>query len=423
MAERKFDYNNVSTVYQNMKKITGDASDGESIAGILHKIDEEVHDKVDVCEEAIFGDLGKQMLLDWDNTSANFDNFVTNFSNWSTLIAQSAGNYAQFEQDIAGFKQANPLGVTSGGITDAYTNTGYYANSYSSDEIKELEDLAVFYDLTGATYIDTGMVEFAKKNKTYRIANFALNVISIAGFAFSGAKIVTSGAKFLTTAKNGMKPLTSLKGLAANAAKGLKGIPKAIKYSKTFAKLLLVGGKTSSKIATGFWNSIRTGAKSVALVSATGASLGVISDITYAIGSDYDLSKYGTGYQNANMFTGQAFSVDNKDYIFLGSTSQGTNIFTDENDNVYYLDSSGNMKNATITDSSGNEKNATLNDTANEFEMRLGDEVVTENDSLSSGISYNLREYNDNLDSSYESTFVDSTVNQDEKLEDNLGTN
>ena len=123
------------------------------------------------------------------------------------------------------------------------------------------------------------------------------------------------------------------------------------------------------------------------------------------------------------MFTGQAFSVDNKDYIFLGSTSQGTNIFTDENDNVYYLDSSGNMKNATITDSSGNEKNATLNDTANEFEMRLGDEVVTENDSLSSGISYNLREYNDNLDSSYESTFVDSTVNQDEKLEENLGTN
>lgn len=126
MAERKFDYENVGAVYKNMQNITGDESNADSIAGILHNIDEEFHNRVDVCEEAIFGDLGKQLLLDWDNTSSCFPNFVTNFSNWSTLIAQSAGNYAQFEQDIKGFNQDNPLGVTSGGITDAYTNTGFY---------------------------------------------------------------------------------------------------------------------------------------------------------------------------------------------------------------------------------------------------------------------------------------------------------
>ena len=198
MAERKFDYNNVSTVYQNMKKITGDAGDGESIAGILHKIDEEVHNKVDVSEEAIFGDLGKQMLLDWDNTSANFDNFVTNFSNWSTLIAQSAGNYAQFEQDIAGFRQENPLGVTSGGITDAYTNTGYYS-TYDQAYVDSAASLVgSFVSYNGLGYIDTNMVALEEQRKTN--AKWACGIqavstiLSVVGLKGSGVFAGAAGA-------------------------------------------------------------------------------------------------------------------------------------------------------------------------------------------------------------------------------------
>ena len=198
MAERKFDYNNVSTVYQNMKKITGDAGDGESIAGILHKIDEEVHNKVDVSEEAIFGDLGKQMLLDWDNTSANFDNFVTNFSNWSTLIAQSAGNYAQFEKDIAGFKQANPLGVTSGGITDAYTNTGYYS-TYDQAYVDSAASLVgTFVSYNGLGYIDTNMVALEEQRKTNAKWAFGIQavstILSVVGLKGSGVFAGAAGA-------------------------------------------------------------------------------------------------------------------------------------------------------------------------------------------------------------------------------------
>ncbi len=155
MAERKFDYENIATIYKDMQNITGSASDPTSIAGILHSTDKEFHELVDVSEEAIYGDLGKQLLLDWENTSANFPNFVTNFNNWATLVAQSAGQYAQFEKDVAGFKQANPLGTTSHGATSNYIDSSFYkqyetvnAQSFKSS----LSNLKGLYDLTGVQY-------------------------------------------------------------------------------------------------------------------------------------------------------------------------------------------------------------------------------------------------------------------------------
>ena len=251
MAERKFDYNNVSTVYQNMKKITGDAGDGESIAGILHKIDEEVHNKVDVSEEAIFGDLGKQMLLDWDNTSANFDNFVTNFSNWSTLIAQSAGNYAQFEQDIAGFRQENPLGVTSGGITDAYTNTGFY-RQYTNDNIdaynNSLSSLKALnnVDLSNIEYAVTDSQALLSRHKV--VAGFMLggNIVSgvllataayaaIAGSTSTALVPVSGGSSSLTTTGAG-SAAGSAGTTGATGAAGATGATTAAKHT-TFEAL------------------------------------------------------------------------------------------------------------------------------------------------------------------------------------------
>ena len=76
MAERKFDYNSVGVVYNSMKNIN------DNIKTLLIETDNEVHNKVDVSEEAIFGDLGNQLLLSWDNISSNFPNFVDNFENY-----------------------------------------------------------------------------------------------------------------------------------------------------------------------------------------------------------------------------------------------------------------------------------------------------------------------------------------------------
>ena len=135
MAERKFDYENVATVYKNMQNITGDASNEDSIAGILHKINEEVHDSVNVCDEAVFGNLGKQLLLDWDNTSSNFDSFVESFNNWAALIAQSSGNYAEFEKKVAGLTKANPLGLTSNGKKKNYIEKSPYTD-YTKENLE-----------------------------------------------------------------------------------------------------------------------------------------------------------------------------------------------------------------------------------------------------------------------------------------------
>ena len=216
MSERKFDYNNVGTVYNQMKNIN------DNIKTLLTDTDNEVHNKVDVCEEAIYGDLGNQLLLSWDNISSNFPNFVDNFENWSALVAKASGDYSQFEADVAGFKNANPLGVTSKGATQGAVATSSYNNSLTAEEIAELDVATVFYEPTGAAYIDTGMVAYAKQHRTMNIVGDVLNVVSIAlsvvqvGAAVKAAtSVVQAGAQ--TTA------LTVVSNTADDAALAVVG--------------------------------------------------------------------------------------------------------------------------------------------------------------------------------------------------------
>jgi hypothetical protein len=91
MAERKFDYNAVKDVYGGMKSIN------EQIKTLLTESDSEVKDKVSVVDEALYGDLGAQMLLNWENISSNFPSFMDNFDNWAALVSKASGNYQQFE--------------------------------------------------------------------------------------------------------------------------------------------------------------------------------------------------------------------------------------------------------------------------------------------------------------------------------------
>ena len=103
MANRVFDYTEINRIYGEMNKITGDPGDPTTIAGLLKKIDDDYHEVVEgpasENDMALLGDLGKQMLLNWENTSATFPNFVENFDAWSTVVAQAAGDYSKFEQE------------------------------------------------------------------------------------------------------------------------------------------------------------------------------------------------------------------------------------------------------------------------------------------------------------------------------------
>lgn len=213
MAERKFDYENIATIYKDMQNITGSSSDPTSIAGILHSTDKEFHELVDVSEEAIYGDLGKQLLLDWENTSANFPNFVTNFNNWATLIAQSAGQYTQFEKDVAGFKQANPLGTTSHGLTSNYIDNSFYKQYETKNAqsfVSSLSNLKGLYDLTGVQYQCSDSKSLLDQHKVVTGVVLGADALALiwAGLAAS-ATVPAAGA---TAALPGGEPVPALPG-------------------------------------------------------------------------------------------------------------------------------------------------------------------------------------------------------------------
>ncbi|HAB65737.1 MAG TPA: hypothetical protein DCE23_00070 [Firmicutes bacterium] len=224
MAERKFDYENISTIYNEMKKITGSAGDTDSIAGILDKIDKDVHESVGVEEEAIFGDLANQLLLDWENSSSNFGGFVDNFNNWSTLIAQSAGKYSEFENKVKGLKADNPLGMTSKGMISNYIESSTY-NSYYNNTIDEynssLKAVPPIYALTGAEYVDTGTKANQWKTTLWHGAEEVLAVFSVWGGA-KGLKDGVTGLKNFFFAKDTVSTVANTLD-TAGAAKSLVG--------------------------------------------------------------------------------------------------------------------------------------------------------------------------------------------------------
>ena len=274
MSERKFDYNNVGTVYNQMKNIN------DNIKTLLTDTDNEVHNKVDVCEEAIYGDLGNQLLLSWDNISSNFPNFVDNFENWSALVAKASGDYSQFEADVAGFKNANPLGVTSKGATQGAVATSSYNNSLTAEEIAELDVATVFYEPTGATYIDTGMVAYAKQHRTMNIVGDVLNVVSIAlsvvqvGAAVKAASsVVQAGVQ--TTALTVVDD-AALAVVDDAAAAGAKTTALAVVDDAALAvtdDVAAAGAKTTAQAAAGTMDDAAAAAAGATMDDAAGAAM------------------------------------------------------------------------------------------------------------------------------------------------------
>ena len=401
MAEKKFDYNSVGTIYNQMKSIN------DNIKTLLTDTDAQVRSRVDVCDEAIFGDLGNQLLLSWDNMSSDFPMFVDNFENWSALVAKASGDYSQFEADMAAFNNANPLGVNSAGAQYGAVATSDYNNSFTTEEIANLDAYTMFYEPTGATYIDTGMVEFAKKHKVYNIVTDALNIVSIAASGVAAFKVVKGGAAFLKTGVGAGKLTVhqTLKGQAARAAKGLTGIKYATKYAGTYAKILLKGGKTSAKIATGFWKSIGNAAKGASAFAAVGAGSGIMSTIAYKTGAQYQADKYMTG-SSASLRAGQGVVINNQDYCFIGSTPGGQRLFTDPSGKIHYMDQNQNVIPVNVTNSNGKTSAATIESMDENFTMNVGGETITQNTELSQYDGKNYRNIvsnaNQYMDSVYE---------------------
>jgi len=407
-----FEFDGVKASYSSMQNITSE------IATVLKGANDGVHEYIGVSGGALYGDLGSQLLLDWDNSSSNFDRFVEKFTDWSTIVSQVAGIYDDYANAVKDSLEANPLGLTSYGRTTAYTNDGYFSNSYTREQIDELYSMSQLYDLydeTAATYIDTGMVKYAKRNKVFNIVGDILNVVSIAA---SGATIVRSalGATgFLSASVNGRgtgaSNLQFILGQGKGASSGLTGLQKARAYVGRIADILsparyargveIVAAGNSLRgsgvaIGYGFWNGITTAARNSRNFAIAGVATAGASSITSIIGANYNASNYMTGAYGIKS-SGSSMTVNNKDYVYLGTTDQSTELYQGEDGNLYYLDSSQNMKN--VTTSSGDNANLENMITENNgsFTVYAGGEEITENSNLSSATDYTS--YSENLSS------------------------
>ncbi len=387
MAERVFDYEKIAEIYKSMNEITGDAGTPGTIAGILQQANLEIENKVNVSEQAIFGDLGSQLKLDWDNFSSGFPNFVANFNNWATVVAKANNDYTQFEQDVQGFRDTHQFGVAAAtNMTDAFVNTGYYSNAHTADEIADLQNMAQFYELTGASYTDTGMVAYAKKAGFWNAVGDILNVAAI---AVSGYTVVSQVGRMITAASATTKAAsgavaagsggtgtasqvqTAAKVLGArnstlNAMQTVKGTPNIVqRFARTGFGSRLLSNPTAFRVASGVSRSLdflhyygsttavatgggmRTmyaysinGLRPLAMTGAAAAAGGFVSD---AVSPDYTYSVVGG--------VGSQYTMNNQVYTYCGTTTSGNNLYIDENDNIVYKAGDGSMQ--SVTNASG----------------------------------------------------------------------
>ena len=416
MAERVFDYEKIADIYKSMNDITGDAGTPGTIAGILEQCNQEIENKVNVSEQAIFGDLGSQLKLDWDNFSSGFPNFVANFNNWATVVAKANNDYTQFEQDVQGFRDTHQFGVAAAtNMTDAFVNTGYYSNAHTADEIADLQSLASFYQLTGASYTDTGMVAYAKKAGFWNAVGDILNVAAI---VMSGYTIVSQVGKMISVAKNvgdggvraaqiaGATGSTNAEAQAAKSA--LRHIGKfqasdLVKYNRTIIEKFartglgtrLMSTKVGSTVLTAldkplifmhYFNSTGTtaagthlayqysvqGLRPIALGAVGAAAAGTASN---AVGDSTPYSLVGS--------PGTVYQMNNSLYTYCGTTTSGNNLYIDENDNIVYKASDGTMQ--SVTNSSG--APVTMNSIDNEASLIVGGVDVGNADTLTGSMN------------------------------------
>lgn len=382
MAEKKrtFNYDAVSDVYNEIKRIT---TGSDSIKTVLDNINRDYHNMVDVENEAVYGELGRQLLLDWDNTSSNFPNLVNNFENWSALIAKASGNYSEFENAIAGFKQDHMLGATSeAGRTTAYTNDGYYANSLDLDEIDFLSSKAHYYELTGSNYIDTGMVSYLQTHDLLEGIELALSGATIIGGSFQ----IYNGVKNLIGVSSVFSSEVTQAGVGAmQNVTGWKIFSTSGKFGTT-----RVGQLLYSLTKNGAYNvATSVTARNIMYATSTGkeifrATVPVLVNTTMNSASSVISLSNKVDLSNIDMnsvvgLSGTSVDINGSLYTYLGQ-GNGVNLCFDSNDNMVSVSSDGKISN--ITDSQGNIVNSSNFDVSSSFDLYINGQKLGSTDDI-----------------------------------------
>ena len=431
MADVKFDYAGMAEKYKEFTTIVGSAGDSTSIAGILNDTNQDVTDYVDVLDQAIFGDLGKQLKMDWDNFSSDFPKFVEMFDSWAAYVSAAAGDYSKAEADIASFNKEHPLGFASPeGMTQGYVQTGFYSQAYSSEDIQALRDMAQFYELTGATYVDTGMVAFAKRNAWY---NGITDTLSLAGAVLGGASIFKGISTYIAAANSSGT-------IFANAdAAALKMASQSVPGGFGWENLATRVGSGSVPWATRAWQTLKingafwgTAAKDVFTLPAaniafkfatrtpgvvglagTGAAATVASDFGTLVGATYNPAKYMKGADYLDAWSGYNYRIGSQDYTYIADTPGGKSIYTDNGGNLFQIE---NGQAIPVTNGSGGTANVTDFDQDN-FSITVGDETVTKDTNLTqtpgnhgNGVDY--RSYGSSLKGAVDVTGTPTPVEQ-----------
>ena len=182
MAEtRKFDYEQMKAIHDKMQDIN------KRISDTFTKLNNDMDELCQVEREAIYGDLGEQLQLDWDNTSSDFPNFLQNFDNWGQVVASVSGNFATFEQEVQGLKELhNGLGLTAReGATEAYVNTGALSQ-YTVAHIEEYTNAVAAANTKAIHNIDLSNIQYATSDITDK-----LNWEKFLGCAMIGGDVVS----------------------------------------------------------------------------------------------------------------------------------------------------------------------------------------------------------------------------------------
>ena len=172
----KFDYSDIYSIHGEIKGLI------ETMRGDLETMNSNYQNVVQVPGEAIYGALGSQMLLNWDNVSSSFPKFMENFDSWAAYVASSYGNYDAVEKDIQGFRDANKYGysqtLTQRGMlasavaagtasTNLYSESDFNRKKGQGDaNVAQYEDYNAYLKANGAPTTDDILSEI-KGDNTY----------------------------------------------------------------------------------------------------------------------------------------------------------------------------------------------------------------------------------------------------------------
>lgn len=102
-----FDYNGVQECQKQL-----DVKFSE-FASMLKDANDYMNDNIDVSHDsAIFGELGKKFLAEWNENASTFSDFYENFRAWSELMGSIMASYGTFEMDTV--KNAMAANESSG---------------------------------------------------------------------------------------------------------------------------------------------------------------------------------------------------------------------------------------------------------------------------------------------------------------------